>query len=156
MLTQEQKEAIARVGAICGDIYKKRDKGILKLVYADGARIYGTNSVVLFAEELTIPAGFYTPGGARVKDSPFLTPLKYSNIIPAASELIEPDEINQYIHYVEVCAGAKKTNFNIDFVKQAAEFLNGVYKAYIASDYFRLVLKNGYRTAVIASCRVNK
>ena len=161
MLTAEQKEAIARVGATCGEYvtYSKAGKTVLlprpvlKFVYSDGARIYGTNGAVMFSEPQEIPAGFYTPDGLPIKESPFLSPLGYAAIIPAAGDLKEPDASRAENGVFSVKIDGRQAYFNHDFVKQAIAFLGGEIKIRIAPDCFRLVLTSGNRVAVIAALK---
>ena len=161
MLTVEQKEAIARVGAICG-WYSTRSRqsgkqvpprGAFNFVYSDGARIYGTNGAVMFSEPQEIPAGFYTPAGLQIKESPFLSPLNYAAIIPAAGDLKEPDVNRSENNYFSVKIDDRQADFNLDLIRQAADFLNGEIRIRIASDCFRLVLTSGNRVAVIAALK---
>ena len=159
MLTAEQKEAISRVGAICGgSLTHSRQTGktvpprpVLKFVYSDGARIYGTNGAVMFSEPQAIPAGFYTPAGQAIKESPFLSPLDYAAIIPPAGDLKEPDASRAENGLLSVKIDGRQADFNLDLVKQAVAFLNGETRIRVAPDCFRLVLTSGNRVAVIAA-----
>lgn len=163
MLTAEQKAAIARVGAICGEyaiskntakpVNPRNPRPVLKFVYSDGARIYGTNGAVMFSEPQEIPAGFYTPAGQAIKESPFLSPLGYAAVIPSAAELREPDVNRTENNYFSVKIDDRQADFNLDLIRQAADFLNGEIRIRIAPDCFRLVLTSGNRVAVIAALK---